>query len=77
MLTLKPIGLGQPNDYEVLNSDCRAIGRIMWAQTVPADHRWFLTIVVRVPQQATDRGYAVTLKKAKRVFKLAWEPMVL
>lgn len=72
MLTLKPTGLGQPDDWLVFNSDRREIGRVMRHPQAPRDAPWFWTITARVPQLATDKGYAATLEDAKRAFKAAW-----
>jgi hypothetical protein len=71
-LKLKPTGLGQPDDYEVLDPDRGPIGRIMWTHAASRDTPWFWTITVRVPQAPTDRGYVVTREEAMATFKSAW-----
>jgi hypothetical protein len=72
MLKLKPTGLGQSNDYEVLDPDRRSIGRIMWTHAASRETPWFWTITARVPQQPTDRGYAAKREEAMAAFKGAW-----
>ena len=72
MLTLKPTGLGGSDDWSVLDADRREIGRIMLHPQAPPDRPWFWTVTARVPQHATEKGYAGSLDDAKAAFKAAW-----
>jgi alkylated DNA nucleotide flippase Atl1 len=74
MLTLKPAGLGQVDDFAVLADDRREIGRIMWTHSASKETPWFWTITARVPQAPTHRGYAVSREQAMADFKTAWRP---
>jgi alkylated DNA nucleotide flippase Atl1 len=73
MLRLKPTGLGQPDDYEVLDPDRRPIGRIMWTHAASRDTPWFWVLFRgHGPQQPTDKGYAAVREEAMAAFKSAW-----
>jgi hypothetical protein len=73
MLTPKPAGLGQDDDFVVLDGDRSEIGRIMWTQAAARETPWFWAITTRVPQGADYRGYAATREDAMAAFKAAWE----
>ncbi len=74
-LTLKPSGLGAADDYTVLDSARRTIGRIMKSRTAPAGAEWFWTVTAHIPQPTSSRGEAPTFEAAKAAFKKAWDPM--
>jgi hypothetical protein len=74
MPVMRPSGLGGQDDWEVFDgAPERSIGRILWTHNADPKTPWFWTITVRVPQSATDRGYAATREEAMEAFKLAWE----
>jgi hypothetical protein len=72
MLTLKPAGLGQDDDFVVLDDDRREIGRIMWTHATSREAPWLWTITARFPNTMHDRGYAATREEAMAQFKARW-----
>lgn len=71
MPVMRPAGLGGLEDWEVFD-DNKSIGRILWTHNANPETPWFWTITARVPQVATDRGYAPTREAAMEAFKAAW-----
>jgi hypothetical protein len=56
MLTLKPAGLGQDDDFVVLDDDRREIGRSLSTHSASKATPWFWTITARFPNMMRDRG---------------------
>ena len=73
MLTLKPSGLSEADDYLVLE-DGMEIGRIYRSPGAPAGApAWFWGNLKTPNRPGVDRGWAVDLETAKAAFRTAWE----
>ena len=75
MLILRQTNLGSgklSDDFEVLDTDRKPVGRILWAHAASRNTPWFWTITARVPNSMHDRGYAATREQAMADFKAAW-----
>ena len=65
-------GQWSDEDYDVRDGNAKVVGRIFRAPNAPPGRSWFWTIMVRLPQYPTVRGYTATREEPMAAFKRAW-----